>query len=211
MLYLYKPCLKINYMTKGIVKIRTWGTSADAGYGFKNILASEYRRENPGHASVEIRLPENDENTSLVESYCERTPKIPYKIYSYVKDGVVKTEYVINFSLISGKPSSDGKVPIFLNPDYKTDTMYERYGHNTTDRHFLELSDRVERKASTRIINLFPACSLTEKGHSLDFSTPEGKYILKLKEIAICKDLKETAEFLVDRCEKLGSSSINKR
>ncbi|KTC81967.1 hypothetical protein [Legionella cincinnatiensis] len=177
---------------KGIVKVQTWGTSPDGGSGLMNFLSTQYRGENVGHASLEIRLPDSPENSELIKKYCYQDPEIPVERKMRKKDdGTEEAEYIVRFSFIPGKKS-----PFHLNFSYSDDTIYERAGHHTTERHYLEVSELEERRGSKRVISVFPACSLTEKGRALDFSTPQGQYILKVKEIENCNDLLETAKLL---------------
>ncbi|KTD63735.1 protein SidG [Legionella santicrucis] len=181
------------------VKVQTWGTYPDANSGLMNFLDARYRKENIGHASLEMRLPGSPDNVALVNEFCYKDPQIPVEIKKQKKsDGTEEMEYVIRFSFI---PSNNA--PFSLNYSYKDDTSYERAGHHTTDSHYLEVSELEERRASKRIIRVFPACSLTEKGRSLDFSTSKGQYILKVKEIENREDLLKTAELLEKKCEAL--------
>ncbi|WP_115708381.1 hypothetical protein [Legionella sainthelensi] len=181
------------------VKVQTWGTSPDANSGLRNFLDARYRKENIGHASLEMRLPGNPENTALVNEFCYKDPQIPVEIKKQKNsDGTEEMDYVIRFSFI---PSNNA--PFSLNYSYKDDTNYERAGHHTTDSHYLEVSELEERRASKRVIRVFPACSLTEKGRSLDFSTAKGQYILNVKEIENREDLLKTAELLEKKCEDL--------
>lgn len=111
-------------------------------------------------------------------------------------------EYVVRFSFIPGT-TENTKAKFHLNPSYKEDTIYERSGHHTTKRHYLEIAELQERRSNRRVINIFPASSLTEKGRLLDFSTPQGKYILKIKEMENCEDLLKTAQLLEKKCTAL--------
>ncbi|KTD56926.1 protein SidG [Legionella sainthelensi] len=181
------------------VKVQTWGTSPDANSGLMSFLDARYRKENIGHASLEMRLPGSPENIALVNEFCYKDPQIPVEIKKQKKsDGAEEMEYVIRFSFI---PSNNA--PFSLNYSYKDDTNYERSGHHTTDSHYLEVSELEERRASKRVIRVFPACSLTEKGRALDFSTAKGQYILKVKEIENREDLLQTAKLLEKKCEAL--------
>lgn len=195
-------------MGSGLVKVQTWGTFPGSASGLINFLLSRYRDENPGHVALEMRLPVNQANQALIEKYCTKDPKIPFEEKTYVKvDGTKGKEYVVRFSFLPGRLWGRGRgAYLHLNPSYKEDTIYERSGLDTTDRHYLELSELTVRRSRNRVINLFPACSLTEKGRSVDFSTPKGQYILKLKEIANYKDLQETAELIEEKTSVLKPS-----
>jgi hypothetical protein len=189
-------------MSKGIVTVQTWGTYPDGGLGLVNFLRSEYRGENPGHASLELRLPVTAENTELIEQYCTKSPQIPCKKKMYLKeDGTEEVEYVVRFSFVAGT-TQGSKAEFHLNASYQEDTIYERTGHNTSRRHLLEVTELQQRRGKKRVISIFPACTLTEKGRSLDFATPEGQYILKKKEIENCVDLLDTIDLLSKKCKK---------
>ncbi|VEB36782.1 protein SidG [Legionella sainthelensi] len=192
-------------MGNGSVIVQTWGTNSKSHFGARRLALTQYRGENVGHASIELRLPDNEENKQLIKRYCDAQPgmKIPYvKKYELSNDGTYEHIYVIRFSFI---PSDNGRL-FDLNSTYKEDTIYERAGHHTTERHYLETAELVERRAHRRVINLFPACSLTEHGRALDFSTPKGKYILNKIAIANCKDLLGTAKVIKDKINNLNDS-----
>lgn len=61
----------------------------------------------------------------------------------------------------------------------------------------------MERRAHRRVINLFPACSLTEHGRALDFSSPKGKYILNKMDTANCEDLLATTKLIKNKIKNL--------
>ncbi|KTD56250.1 protein SidG [Legionella sainthelensi] len=185
-------------MGNGSVIVQTWGTNSKSHFGVRRLAATQYRAENVGHASIELRLPVNEENTQLINKYCQvqAGTKIPCVTkFELNNDGTYESVYVVRFSFI---PSNNGRL-FHLNPTYTDDTNYERAGHHTTERHYLETADLVARRAHKRVINLFPSCSLTEHGRALDFSSAKGKYILNKKAIANCEDLLDTAELIKNK------------
>lgn len=189
-------------MNNGSVIVQTWGTNSKSHFGVKRLAVTKYRAENVGHASIELRLPDNEENTQLINRYCQvqSGTKIPFvKKLELNDDGTYASTYVVRFSFI---PSNNDRL-FHLNPTYKDDTNYERAGHHTTERHYLETADLVERRAHRRVINLFPDCSLTERGRALDFSSPKGKYILNKRDTANCKDLLATAQLIKNKIKDL--------
>lgn len=191
----------IYFIMKSIVKIQTWGTSVCSGYGIMTFLKNDYRCENYGHVSIEIQLACGEENDALIKRYCEGTPTIPHVTKLILNsNGVKEKVHLVRFSFLPSKGA------FVLNETYKSDTLYERAGHNSTERDYLELSELDERKAKTRNIHIFPACSLTSKGRALDFTRPEGKYVLKQKEIAQCEDLQETLSILTKKTKSFCES-----
>lgn len=101
------------------------GTNSKNHFGVRRFAATQYRAENVGHASIELRLPDNEENTQLIKKYClvQAGTKIPFvKKFELNKDGTYECIYVVRFSFI---PSNNGGF-FHLNPTYKDDTIYER-------------------------------------------------------------------------------------
>ncbi|KTD09010.1 Dot/Icm T4SS effector [Legionella gratiana] len=91
---------------------------------------------------------------------------------------------VVRFSFIPD-PFNIGE-PFFLNMTYKEDALYAAKIHPDP---------------------LFPTCSLTEKGRTLDVNTAEGQYITNQKAIADCQDLMTATIIIIKELNKLKHES----
>ena len=181
-------------------KIQTWGTSGGVTDGFRKALIANLHGENVGHSSIQIEIPVNDVNTRLTATYC-KSALIPCERLTIKDENGTNIEvYRIRFSFLPGRTEDD----LFrLSESYQQDCMFERAGHHTTERDYSNTEELSERKASTRDIKIFPACSLTDKGRAMDFTTPEGQYILNKKTITNKEDLLQTINVLKEKTEQL--------
>lgn len=183
-------------------RIQTWGTQTGDGLGILKELQIALRSENVGHAAISLEIEATPDNKKLVQHYCDNpAEKIPYS-HKWVqhKDGSIQQIIVVRFSF---GPDKVHNKPFKLFKTYQEDCEYELAGHNTSARDILEINEINPRNALTRIIHVYPACSLTNKGHSLDFSSPGGKYIVNRKQIYLNDDLLDTAKILKTKLGEL--------
>ncbi len=175
-----------------IAKVQTWGTHHGSRYGIRNYLNAAWRRENPGHASIELQVPVTDENKRLIDRYCSN---MPHQEKAIINDsGEQEKMYTVRFSFT---PGSSGD-PFYLIPTYSGDCEYERTGHHTTDRHSSDVANFPIRRSGKRDITVYQKSTLTPQGKALNFGEAKGKCILnihamrnlddKLKVVAVLKE-----------------------
>lgn len=179
-----------------IAKIQTWGAAVGQSR-ILSFLGKMVNGENIGHASIELQLPVTPENKLLVEKYCCSPANIPYveKEIGKNSDGTPQHVYIVRFSFIPARPPKNFE----LNRSYEEDCVYEHCGANTTMRQYLETHELTQRRAGSKIINIYPLYSLTEKGRALDFFTPEGRYVLYQKEFSELIEESNTLEKLKEK------------
>lgn len=139
------------------VEVRTWGTAEEIGNGLKNIIRQKLRGDDVGHASLTMRIPVNDVNAKLIDSYClntDGTTKIPYKIKQYGEIAV----YEIYWSFWPGKLNT-------LNEDIRTEragfafktqsNILDSLPPELKERYVLEIQ-RADIFSNNKTINLSP-------------------------------------------------------
>jgi hypothetical protein len=191
------------------VRVATWGTSLEAGNGMPHFLNQRYFGGNPGHATVTVTFPADEQGKALIKQYCTNPP-LPYEKhiiqvpiakkegakYSASSDMMVEEEvYVVNFSWW---PNANG-VGFFVEPSENSDNLDEREGRNVNYeekwRALLQPEVRIHRGrfGSTKMV--YPHSVVTHKTalaqkqiELLDAETMYQLYEQRLESLAVLKD-----------------------